>query len=295
MFSKLFGCCAKGTYSAELYEIEDERNCAIDMLTGSDSAEKAPNKKRGGFLRWHRRTQEEQIIHYEKRYLKKFLRHYRMYVTGMTVDQMRMARRLVTMTMLGGDSSTSSQDRGDEKNFCTFCCHCFGCAGRRNPAGNAIAQADPKPVEAANELVANQVTPVSGGGAVPSRIVAEAKRVMDQIRQENAQKQTGPPETVAANGDGGGEGQVCEQTTADEGVKTAEEPKTEVQRTMDEEIKPVVIQTTSGDKRPSSAEEGDPDNAESEPDSDDDEMLGFIGQGRYVSFEQPDCGVEDCR
>ncbi|EAT43978.1 AAEL004652-PA [Aedes aegypti] len=303
MFSKLFGCCAKGTYNAELYEVVDglkHGTASSATTTDTESTKSTPEKKRFGFLHRlrHRRTKEEEILLYEKRYLRKFLRHYAMYINGMSVEQMRIARRLVGISMLGETAATSSsqsqssQGDKDGANFCAYCCHCFGCA--REKATNAKVGPKPGIVEPENEGLKTEE--VNNGEREPGGIVAEAKRVVDRIRKENARKQQmgTPPEEV--QGDQGHDEKVAEVgTEKTERVPAGDDPKPLGSNEEVESIKNDTVEETTKSVKIAETKEAEIV-SETESEDDQDEMLSIIRRGQYVSFDQPECDVEaDCR
>ncbi|XP_055538432.1 uncharacterized protein LOC129725967 [Wyeomyia smithii] len=71
---------------------------------------------------WVKHTKEEEILLFEKRYLKKFLRFHKLYITGMTLEEMRVAKRFQEVSMELDDSAVDG-------SFGSFCrkhyCSCY--------------------------------------------------------------------------------------------------------------------------------------------------------------------------
>ncbi|XP_038113270.1 uncharacterized protein LOC119767804 isoform X2 [Culex quinquefasciatus] len=63
---------------------------------------------------FHRPSKEEEILLLERRYLKRYLRHYKLYLDHMTLPEMRLAKRCVEEST-SSESSTSPTSRASPK------------------------------------------------------------------------------------------------------------------------------------------------------------------------------------
>ncbi|XP_058830871.1 uncharacterized protein LOC131689649 [Topomyia yanbarensis] len=127
MFAKLLKCCWKGST-----KLPAPKKLMKNVPVEINSQNVAGKRKVNLF----RRTKEEEILLLEKRYLKKYLRYYKLYVHGMTLEKMRIAKRFLEASLepeerLVDEMASSLSQSGTQ---CT--CFCFKSNSEAVPKSN---------------------------------------------------------------------------------------------------------------------------------------------------------------
>lgn len=125
MFSKLFNCLKRvKPFSVPDKDDEDMPSPAVtdqsSQPQGNPQEELSRTAVFRQILKLRRRTKAERALHCEKRHLKKFLRQHNVCVCGMTVEEMREAKRLL-LEPVNGPTTHFCLDgcccRADPKNL----------------------------------------------------------------------------------------------------------------------------------------------------------------------------------